>query len=216
MSGPARCGGHSACKKMEPVVKIDLAERIRSGTPIVLELGCGLAPQPGRIGIDRLDLKGVDIVADIEQGLPFIPSGCVDQIFCRSLLEHVDNFELFMREAVRVLKAGGVCNVFVPHFSNPYYYSDYTHRRFFGLYTFYYFVAENRQLRRTVPNFYTDVRIEVHSIRLKFSSPFKGRRMIKKLWTALFNSSTWMQEYYEENLCWKIPCYGIEVSFGPA
>ena len=45
-----------------------------------------------------------------------------------------------MREITRVLKKNGKANIFVPHFSNPYYYSDYTHKRFLGLYTFYYFV----------------------------------------------------------------------------
>ena len=200
---------------MAPLVKIDLDSRIRSGDKIVLELGCGTAPQPGRIGIDLLDLPGVDIVADLEQGLPYIPDSSVDEIHSRSLLEHLDNFEGLMRDIVRVLKPGGTCHIFVPHFSNPYYYSDYTHKRFFGLYTFYYFVAEENQLKRTVPEFYTDIRIRILKIRLKFSSPFKVRRAIKKLWTAIFNSSRWMQEYYEENLCWKIPCYGMDIVFTP-
>jgi predicted SAM-dependent methyltransferase len=199
----------------ETKVKIDLAAVIEGPDPVILELGCGKAPRAGRIGVDLLDLPGVDIVADLENGLPFMPNASVDEIHCRSLLEHLDNFELVMQEIVRVLKPGGTCHVFVPHFSNPYYYSDYTHKRFFGLYTFYYFVEEKRQLARTVPDFYTDVRIRIVKLRLKFSSPFKVRRAIKKLWTALFNSSRWMQEYYEENLCWKIPCYGLDVVFTP-
>src|SRR5688572_6280473 len=108
---------------MTPLVKIDLESRIRSGERIILELGCGKAPQAGRIGVDLLDLPGVDIVADLEQGLPYMPDASVDEIHSRSLLEHLDNFENLMREMVRVLKPGGTCHIFVPHFSNPYYYS---------------------------------------------------------------------------------------------
>jgi SAM-dependent methyltransferase len=201
--------------QMEPLVKIDLDQVLKGPGPVVLELGCGKAPQSGRIGIDMIDLPGVDIVADLERGFPYLPDASVDEIHARSLLEHLENFELVMREIVRVLKPGGTCHVFVPHFSNPYYYSDYTHKRFFGLYTFYYFVDEKTQLKRTVPNYYTDIRIKILKQRLKFSTPFRGRQIFKKVWGGLFNSSRWMQEYYEENLCWKIPCYGVQVVFTP-
>src|SRR5687768_18070623 len=86
----------------EPLIRIDLESRLRESR-VMLELGCGRAPQPGRIGIDAIDLPGVDIVADLENGLPFIPSTSVDEIHARSLLEHLDNFEPLMREIVRVL-----------------------------------------------------------------------------------------------------------------
>jgi ubiquinone/menaquinone biosynthesis C-methylase UbiE len=198
-----------------PIIRIDLEKTLSSGRPVVLELGCGQAPHPGRIGIDHLDMASVEIVADLEKGLPFFPDSSVDEIHARSFFEHLENFEGVMREIVRVLKPGGTCTLFVPHFSNPYYYSDYTHRRFFGLYTLYYFVEKPKQLRRKVPDFYTDIRIEIVSIRLKFSTPFRGRQIFKKIWGAIFNSSRWMQEYYEENLCWKIPCYGLKVVFRP-
>ena len=143
---------------------------------MIVELGCGTAKLPGRIGVDLLDLPGVDIVADLNDGLPFFPDGSVDEIHCRSLLEHLDNFELLIRDIVRVLKPSGRCFTFVPHFSNPYYYSDPTHRRFFGLYTFYHFVDQAKQPRRKVPTFYWDTRIDVLKIRLKFTSPFQPVR----------------------------------------
>ena len=199
----------------EPLIRVDLNEVMNSGQPVVLELGCGNAAHPGRIGIDQVDLPSVEIVADLEKGLPFFPDSSVDEIHARSFFEHLENFEGVMREIVRVLKPRCTCHAFVPHFSNPYYYSDYTHRRFFVLYTFYYFVKKGRQLRRTVPDFYTDIRITIIKRRLKFSTPFRGRQIFKKLWGAIFNSSQWMQEYYEENLCWKLPCYGLQIIFTP-
>jgi predicted SAM-dependent methyltransferase len=126
----------------------------------------------GAIGVDKVDLPNVDIVADIEDGLSFLPDNSVDQIHCRNVFEHIENFEGLMREIVRFLKDNGTAHVFVPHFSNPYYYSDYTHKRFFGLYTFCYFVDKQRQLKRKVPDFYTDVRIDIVSQRLVFRSAF--------------------------------------------
>lgn len=199
---------------MKPSIKIDLDKVINSPEPVIVELGCGSKKKQGRIGIDKIDLPKVDIVADMENGLPFLPDNSIDQMHCRSVLEHVNNFENLMREIVRVLKNDGTVHIFVPHFSNPYYYSDYTHKRFFGLYTFCYFI-DNHRLKRKVPSFYTDIRINIISQRLVFTSPFRFSRQLKKLIGLVFNSHRCLQEFYEAHLCWLIPCYGIEIVFTP-
>src|SRR5687768_13241645 len=104
---------------------------------VVIELGCGpLKRDSDSIGIDMLAIPGVDIVHDLEKGLSFIPDNSVDEISSSHVLEHITSFENLMREIHRILKKEGIHKVTVPHFSNPYYYSDYTHKRFFGLYTF--------------------------------------------------------------------------------
>ncbi len=200
---------------MEPLIKVDLEKRIRSGVPVILELGCGGKKKAGRIGIDRLDLPNVDIVADLEKGLPFLPDNSVDEIYSKSFFEHVERFENLMKEIVRVLKKGGRCVLSVPHFSNPYAYSDYTHKRFFGFYTFYYFVDPGYQPARKVPNFYSDVKIRIVSQRLLFASPFKGRNVIKRLFGLIVNAHRYLQEFYEENLCYWFPCYAVQVIFTP-
>jgi len=200
---------------MEPLIRIDLEKIINSGEPVIIELGCGKKKKPGRIGVDKVDLSEVDIVADIEDGLSFLPDDSVDEIHCRSVLEHIENFENMIKEIVRVLKSDGRAHIFVPHFSNPYYYSDFTHVRFFGLYTFYYFVDAKYQLNRKVPNFYTDIRIRILSQRLKFRSSFKILNPFKKLLGRFFNLHKLLQEYYEENLCYLFPCHGIEIVFTP-
>jgi len=197
---------------MEPLLKIDL-NQVLNNKPVILELGCGRKKRPGAIGIDRVDLPGVDIVADIEDGLAFIPDSSVDEIYALSCLEHIRNFEELMSEITRVLKEGGKTFVYVPHFSSPYYYSDPTHTRFFGLYTFYYFVDSSHQLKRKVPDYYFDTKIRIISQRLVFDSPFLFRKITKRLAGAIFNSSRFLQEFYEENLCYIFPCYGIEIVF---
>ena len=201
---------------MDALVKIDMGQVLKSGNPVLIELGCGRRKKEGRIGVDAVDLPGVDIVADLEKGLGFLPDNSVDQIHCRSLLEHIENFENLIGEIVRVLKKDGTAHIFVPHFSNPYYYSDFTHKRFFGLYSCYYFVEHEHQLKRTVPNFYTDIRIRISSQRLIFRSSFKILNPLKKLFGWFINLHTVLQAYYEENLCYVFPCHGIEVVFKPA
>ncbi|MBC7704402.1 MAG: class I SAM-dependent methyltransferase [Rhodoferax sp.] len=198
---------------MTTLFKIDLAKVLASGDAICLELGCGPNKVPGRIGIDRLDMPGVDIVTNIEDGLGFLPDASIDEIHSESFFEHVPDLEKLMSEIVRVLKPGGFNSMFVPHFSSPFYYSDYTHNRFFGLYTLRYFCADDNQLQRKVPNFYSNIRVKIVSQRMVFYSSFRGIRFVKKAFQRLVNWNEWTQEFYEENLCYLIPCYGMEFKF---
>jgi ubiquinone/menaquinone biosynthesis C-methylase UbiE len=182
---------------------------------VVVELGCGPRKQSGRIGVDRLALPGVDIVCDLEQGLPFFPDNSVDEIHSTSLLEHVADLEGLMREIWRVLKPTGKKHLFVPHFSNPYYYSDYTHQRFFGLYTLQYFSKSQTYFERKVPDFYHNIDFTVLDVSLEFYSPWMSRGVVKRVAYKLFNLNPWWQEFYEENLCYLIPCYGIRATLQP-
>ena len=43
----------------------------------------------------------------------------------------------------------------------------------------------------------------------KSTPPFYGRHAIKRLFGWLFNSCRYLQEFYEENLCYVFPCYEI-------
>ena len=200
---------------MKPIIKINLEQALRNNAPFLIELGCGEKRKEGRISIDKVDQPNVDIVADIEEGLPFLPDNSVDELHCRSVLEHIENFEFLMLEIIRVLKPEGKAFIFVPHFSNPYYYSDYTHKRHFGLYSFYYFVEAKNQLKRKVPEFYTNIRINIISKKLVFRSPFWISRKLKKLFGFFMNLHSSVMEFYELHLCYIFPCDGIEIVFTP-
>lgn len=192
--------------------KINLKEKIANNEKILLELGAGKRRKEGRINIDILDLPEVDIVADLEEGLRFIPDNCVDEIDSKSFLEHINNFGFLMEEMYRVLKPNGEINIFVPHFSNPYYYSDYTHKRFFGYYTFYYFSKDQKKLRRKVPSFYNKCNFEIVSQELYFTSSFFPIMIFKKyIIGKIINLSPLFQEIYEAYLTNIFSCYGIEV-----
>jgi ubiquinone/menaquinone biosynthesis C-methylase UbiE len=178
---------------------------------IVIDLGCGPNKKPGTIGVDILELPGVDFVANLEEGLSFIPDNSVDQYVTSHFLEHVDQFELLMAEIHRTLKPYGTVSIIVPHFSNPYYYSDYTHKRFFGLYTFDYFTDNNNGFRRKVPVYNRSFQFKVTYRRLIFKSPYIFFiNLIKKhIYTRLFNSGKYMQALYEDSFSNLIPCYEL-------
>lgn len=199
---------------MDYFAKTDL-NKLLNNDPVIIEIGSGPKKISDRITVDRVDLPNVDIVADIEKGLGFLPDNSVDEIHCRSVLEHIENFENLMQEFIRVLKKDGKAYIFVPHFSNPYFYSDYTHKRFFGLYTFYYFVEPEFQLNRKVPNYYSPARIKILSLKLVFRSQFFISKHLKKLFGWFINRHNVLLEWYEQHLCYLVPCHGIEIVFSP-
>lgn len=192
-----------------------LTEKIEKGENIFIELGCGNSKPDGYIGIDIVNLDGVDIVANVEKGLGFIPDNSVDIISSRHFLEHVSNYELLIREIHRVLKPTGIHKAIVPHFSNPHYYSDYTHKNFFGLYSFDYFGSTSTQLKRKVPAFYNDIQFDILKRDLNFKSQFFIRNILKRIPKFIFNQSNYWKELYEESFSYKFPCSEIYFEMRP-
>ncbi len=189
--------------------KKNILAQIDAQPKVVLELGVGRTRTvKDAITIDKLDFPEVDIVADLEQGLPFLPDNSVDEVHSFHFLEHVNNLEFLMAEIYRVLKKGGKNIGAVPHFANPYFYSDYTHKAYFGLYSFSYF-SKQRYFKREVPDFYNSTNYKINKIRLDFLSPFRVRNRLKRIIGAFFNSSRFLQEFHEENLCYILPAYQI-------
>lgn len=164
-----------------------------------IDLGCGTNKKKGFKGIDLLPLEGVDYVINLEEGLKFIGDNIVDEFFTSHFLEHIENLDLILSEIHRTLKPTGKCVIIVPHFSNPYFYSDYTHKRFFGLYTFDYFSVSDKRYKRKVPKYNTNFTFKVEERKLVFRSPsFKLFNLIRKhIYQNIFNASPRMREIYE-------------------
>jgi len=181
---------------------------------VCLDLGCGLNKKAGFTGIDSKKLEGVDIVDDIYQALSKFEDNSVDMIYSRSFFEHAENLELLISECFRVLKNEGTLEIIVPHFSNPYFYSDYTHKNYMGLYTFCYF-SDNKYFKRKVPVYYNSTKFTILSVNLNFKSPFKLRNFLKRCFGYLFNLNKYMQELYEEIFSRIISCYEIEILLRP-
>lgn len=196
---------------MQVIDKRGVLQHLPQLTPVILELGCGCRKRVNNsIGIDIIDYKCVDLVGDVCDVLREIPVGTVDRIYSHHFLEHVHNLELLLHEVARVMRIGGQLEVVVPHFANPYFYSDPTHRNHFGLYTFSY-LAYDPLLKRKVPNYNKAAAFQLCDVDLVFKSspPFYIRYGIKWLLGKMFNCCRYMQEFYEENLCYVFPCYEI-------
>jgi predicted SAM-dependent methyltransferase len=189
--------------------KNNILSTLKERKLVVLELGIGTMRNiKDAITIDQLDNPAVDIVTDLNKGFPFIEDNSVDAIYSFHFLEHVENLEFLMTEIYRVLKVGGKNIGTVPHFSNPYFYSDYTHKAHFGLYSFAYF-SKTPYFKRQVPGFYNACEFTLENIKVEFISPFRVRNQFKKIQQWLFNSSKFLKEYYEENMCYIFPAYQI-------
>jgi len=196
---------------MSIVDKIGIFQACEYEKPIILELGCGSRKkQSNAIGIDLLDSPCVDVVGDVFEVLSCFDKNSVDAVYSYHFAEHIPDLYELMENLERVVKPGGIVEVVVPHFSNPYFYSDPTHKTSFGLYTFCYLVRDS-PFQRQVPTYNKYFKFSVENIDLIFKSPrpFYLRYGIKKLMQFIFNSCSYMKELYEENFCYLFPCYEI-------
>lgn len=200
-----------------PYTKEELLNVLATTHKVVIDLGCGPNKKEGAIGFDYADLPGVDYVANLEEGLSFLPDNSVDVYLNSHFLEHISQLELLMSEIHRTLKPGGRLKVIVPHFSNPYYYSDYTHVRFFGLYSFDYFSGLDHGYRRKTPVYNNSFQYRILTRRLIFRSPYLPviSSIKKHIFTPLFNCSKYMQSLYEDSFCYAIPCYELVFELEP-
>lgn len=191
------------------IVNPRFRQALAAGDAISLNLGCGMRRKEGYFGVDRVEMPGVDIVADLNEPFGEIPDGCVEKVYTRHVFEHVENFLPLMAELHRIMRPNGIIDVTVPHFSNPYGYSDPTHVRQFGLYSFFYFADDVDQPRRKVPSFYVPERFTVESVYVKLLRPSFLFRPMKKGLEWLVNRGFSLQDWYERSLCWRFPAESI-------
>jgi SAM-dependent methyltransferase len=189
-------------KLLNPQVAKDLEQ----SKPLRIDLGSGPRPREGFYALDHLELEGIDIVADLNRPLELLPDDCAEHVFSSHALEHVENLLLLLGEIHRITRPGGLVEVVVPHFSNPYYYSDPTHVRFFGLYTMNYFVDTEKQPEAwRVPVFYSPTRFEMESVKLSFYRTNLFDRLFVPVLRYFVNRSPGAQNFYERRLCWILP-----------
>jgi len=173
-----------------------------------LNLGCGDQKLPGFIGVDRLGYPDTDVICDLNYPLPF-KSLSIDYVYAKSILEHLNDLASILTEVERILKPGGTFYIYVPHWSNPFYYSDYTHQHTFGLVTLDYFIPPSAQVFRKVPA-YQSLKFQITGVRLLFESPFGWLRWMMKGFQWLVNRRKDWLLFYEYHLSGVVPCYAIE------
>ncbi|HEX2164477.1 MAG TPA: hypothetical protein VHM02_11050 [Thermoanaerobaculia bacterium] len=87
---------------------------LADGRPLRLHVGAGRERLEGWVNLDLLDLPGVDVVADVTQGLDFTG---VEAVYAEHFLEHLraDQGIDFLAECHRCMAPGGLLRLSTPN-----------------------------------------------------------------------------------------------------
>lgn len=153
---------------------------------IKLNLGGGNEKKEGFINIDIIPFPEVDIVHDLNKGIP-LPDNSVIEIYSNHTMEHLDNTIAIMQEIYRVCKNNALVRTKVPYFKSIGAFKDPTHKQFFTEKTFEYFdpvISKQKDL----PDYKLGVNFKTEKIAYVWSSefirflPFKKRFFLKYFW----------------------------------
>lgn len=121
----------------------------------ILDVGCGSNKYEGAIGLDNNPRTAADVIHDLGSvPYPFSDDE-FDLIVSRHVVEHVPDIMTFIGELHRITKPGGRIRLLAPHYTNPDWANDPTHRNHINSYTFNIFIPG-----RQVFDFYTDVQLK--------------------------------------------------------
>jgi SAM-dependent methyltransferase len=164
----------------------------------VLDIGCGVNKVPGAVGMDVNPRTTADVIHDLDQ-LPYpFSDNQFDEIIGRHVIEHVRDPMAVMCELHRITRNGGVVKLVAPHWTNPDFATDLTHRNHLNSYSF-----RNLTNERAVFSFYTDVRFRQIRARVTLLNLWKitgleflinldhrvaGLRFIRKFWEQYLNA----------------------------
>jgi len=120
----------------------------------ILDVGCGTNKLAGAIGLDNNPRTAADVIHDLgEIPYPF-PDNEFDLIVSNHVVEHVPDVMAFIGELHRITRPGGRIRLLAPHYTNPDWANDPTHRNHLNSYTFNTFLAG-----RQVFDFYTEIQL---------------------------------------------------------
>jgi SAM-dependent methyltransferase len=121
----------------------------------ILDVGCGVNKTPGSIGLDNNPRAAADVNHDLaEIPYPFADNE-FDLVVANHVVEHVPDVMAFIGELHRVTRSGGRIRLLTPHYTNPDWANDPTHRNHINSYTFNTFLPG-----RQVFDFYTDIELK--------------------------------------------------------
>jgi SAM-dependent methyltransferase len=119
----------------------------------VLDIGCGANKVPGAIGMDINRQTAADVIHDLDD-LPYpFEEDQFDEVIGRHVIEHVRDPMAVMIELHRITRHLGRVKLITPHWTNPDFATDLTHRNHLNSYSF-----RNLTDERAVFPFYTSVR----------------------------------------------------------
>jgi SAM-dependent methyltransferase len=174
----------------------------------ILDIGCGNNKFPGSLGMDVNPRTAADVIHDLDD-LPYpFADNSFDEVIGRHVIEHVANPLAVMCELHRITRAGGLVKLVAPHWTNPDFATDLTHRNHLNSYSF-----RNLTQDREVFDFYADVRFRQASVRVTILNLWKifgfeffvnldnrypKMRFLRKFWEQYLNAIVRGKEIYFE------------------
>ena len=136
----------------------------------ILDVGCGANKTKGAIGLDNNPRTAADVIHDLGV-VPYpFPDNEFDLVVSNHVVEHVPDVMAFIGELHRITRNGGRIRLLAPHYTNPDWANDPTHRNHINSYTFNTFIPG-----RQVFDFYTDIQLK----------PVRTYVSLAGLWRAL-------------------------------
>jgi len=115
----------------------------------VLDIGCGVNKVAGAIGMDANPRTNADVIHDLDSPpYPFADNE-FDVVIGRHVMEHVREPLTVLMELHRITRPNGLVKVLVPHWTNPDWASDLTHRNHLNSYSFECFTEGEGRTGRT-------------------------------------------------------------------
>jgi SAM-dependent methyltransferase len=164
----------------------------------VLDIGCGANKIAGAIGMDINPRTSADVIHDLDD-LPYpFSDNAFDEVVGRHVIEHVRNPMEVVCELHRITRPGGLIRLVAPHWTNPDFATDLTHRNHLNSYSFRNFIED-----RAVYPFYTEVRFRQRLCRVTVQNLWKifgieflinidnrhpRMRFLRKFWEQYLNA----------------------------
>lgn len=167
-----------------------------------IDLGCGNKKKKGFIGIDIKQFGNVDIIHDLNKGIP-LKSNSVDVVYTSHFLEHIDNPNFLMDEICRVLKVGGKLYARVPHWTTGH---TINHKTYWNAFDFDSFTidGEDNYYCKT-PHFLI---LYKKLISKRYGGSYKITRFLDNFYTNILNLN---QRFSERSLVRHFPVHEIQV-----
>lgn len=164
----------------------------------ILDVGCGQNKYPNSIGLDYNPRTGADVIHDLREFPYPFDDNEFDLVYASHLVEHLPDVIPFVEEVFRITKNGGRIKFITPHYTNPDWNCDPTHKNHFSSYSFQTFDAEKRHFK-----FYSDINLR----------PVKRYVTVLSLWKVfglefLINvdhklpSLRFLRKFWEHYLCY--------------
>ncbi len=156
-----------------------------------MDVGCGHRKRVGAVGIDNNPRSDADILHDLNHfPYPFSDSH-FDEMYATNVLEHLDDVVKVMIELHRIGKPNALVSITVPHYAHRNANTDPTHKHFFGVHSFDYFIngTEYGDFK------YSAVQFSLESVEFDKGSP---KRYLFDEWLLRFANAR--KDFYEIRL----------------